>query len=119
MNRDAKVATLPATFRPAFWSEADNRLATVREIRRRVDELKSDTGAASAQKRTLCERAVFLALQLETQERQAVEEGKFDLGVYTQGVNALVGVLKSLGLEKVAKPVDGTLASYVKERRSA
>lgn len=116
MKKSQSLATtLPERFTPQFWQEADQRLAIVREIRRRVTALKADSGADSAQKQTLCERAVFLALQLETQEREAVENGRIDLGSYTQGCNALLGLLRALGLQKHAKPVNGDLKTYLTE----
>jgi len=48
-------------------------------------------------------------------ELVAAEQGKFNAGVYTQMVNSLVGLLKSLGLEKKAKKVVN-LQSYVKQK---
>jgi len=110
--RDRKTQTLPARFVPQFWGDADGRIAIIREIRRRVDLLKADTASDSYQKDILCERAIFIACQLETQERAAIEKGRFDAGRYTQMVNALVGLLRSLGLERKAKKVDD-LRSYV------
>ena len=106
------TVTLPERFVPRFWDECDGRIALVREIRRRVDLLKTDTASDSYQKDILCERAIFIACQLETQERAAIERGKFDAGRYTQMANTLVGLLRSLGLERRAKKLDD-LQSYV------
>jgi hypothetical protein len=118
MRNGKRVVTIPERFVPQFWSEADGRCALVKEIRRRVEVLRQDTGADSAQKRTLCERAVFIALQLETMEREAVDNGKLDLGVYTQGTNALLGLLRALGLERRVKSAHD-LKSYLGERSGA
>jgi hypothetical protein len=115
MMSEKKVITLRNRFVPAFWSEADGRSTIVREIRRRVDVLVADCGADSEQKRCLCQRAVFIALQLETMERTATEKGRLDLGVYTQASNALLGLLKALGLDRKAKGVHD-LKSYVNGR---
>jgi hypothetical protein len=90
---------------PKFWEEQDGRYAVAREIRSRVQRLREDAGADSFQKDVLCQRAVFIALQLESMEIAAVESGKFDPGSYTQMVNCLVGLLRSLGLERKAKTI--------------
>ena len=105
MKPDKKPIVLRGNFVPQFWNEADGRSAIVKEIRRRVEVLKTDTGADSAQKQMLCERAVFIALQLETMECAATDNGKIDLGVYTQATNALLGLLKALGLNRSLPPV--------------
>lgn len=109
---NTKSNTLPRRFTPRFWSEVDGRLGVYKEIQGRYVELVEDTGSKSAQKLILCQRAVFIAIQLETMEVEAATNGKFDFGVYTQGVNALSGLLSKLGLEKQAKDVQ-TVASYV------
>lgn len=110
-KKDAGAA-LPATFKPRFWNEADGRYGVVRVIRSKYEELKADTAADCFQKDMLCQRAVFIAVQLETMETNAIEGGEFELAKYTQCVNALVGLLKALGLKKqVSDVVD--LKSYV------
>jgi hypothetical protein len=110
-----KPVTVPARFSPRFWAEADQRCAIVKEIQRRYAELREDTGTESVQKDILCQRATFIAIQLETMECEAMEHGRLDVGVYTQGVNALLGLLKALGLEKkLKKTLD--LAAYTRQR---
>lgn len=99
-----------------FWEHADGRCAIVREIRRRYLELKEDCGADSIAKDLLVQRAVFVALQLETTERTAAEGGSFDSGKYGQLVNTLVGLLRSLGLERHIKKV-ANLADYVESKK--
>jgi hypothetical protein len=113
---DRKV-TLPQRFEPQFWSGCDGRLAIVREIRRRYAALKQDAGIDSVQKDLLCQRCVFLTVQLETMELVAAQDGKFNAGVYTQMVNALVGLLKCLGLERRAKSIE-SLQSYVTSKKA-
>jgi hypothetical protein len=68
----------------------------------------------------LVSRAVFIAVLHETQERAAMEttprdKSAFDLGVYTQGVNCLMGLLRCLGLEKRVKAAGG-LKHYMQEQ---
>src|SRR5690606_36982738 len=101
-------------FVPMFWEQADGRTTAVREIQRRIDVLQADCGADSIQKKMLCQQAVFLHLQLETQQRVALETGKFDASVFTQMSNALLGLLKSLGLDRKTKKVED-LATVLRE----
>ncbi len=114
----AKRSDLPTTFTPKFWELVDGRNAIAKEIRRRFQTLREDTGADSYQKELLCQRAIFLAIQLETMEVETIENGKLDFGVYTQGLNALSGLLSKLGLERMSKEVVPNLRTYVQERRA-
>jgi hypothetical protein len=98
-------AAIPTQFVPEFWTDQDNRQHVARTIRQMVARLRQDVGADSYQKDLLIQRAVFLSLQLETAEIEAVRSGAFDPGVYTQQINSLLGILKALGLEKKAKKV--------------
>lgn len=110
-----KKPKLPIEFEPHLLRDADNRFGIIKEIKRRYRLLVEDAGADSFQKEILCERAVFLAVRLESIERIAAETGEFEPGVYAAMTNTLMGLLKALGLEKqFKKAVD--LKSYVKDR---
>jgi len=118
-KQDRKKPALPSRFEPQFWAEADGRLAVTQEIKRRIKRLKEDSGADSYQKNLLCEKAVFLAIVLETMERNAAEgTEELDFGRYTQGLNALVGLLRTLGLERRIKEVVN-LSDYKKQKAKA
>lgn len=106
------------TFTPRFWTQADRRLAAVREIRARIELLKAHAGADSYQKQMMCERAVFLALQLETAEREALETGQLHMGRYVQGINGLTGCLRLLGLNKHADAADKLQLHLAKRKRA-
>lgn len=110
-ERKAEVS-IPDRFVPQFWDGIDGRCSIVKEIRTRYDAMKTDAGADSCQKDLLVQRAVFISVQLETMECMAAENGKFDPGVYTQMTNTLMGILKTLGLEKRIKEVTN-LRAYV------
>lgn len=100
------TVTVPTRFVPRFWEDADNRCAVVKGIRRRYQSLRDDAGGdASIQRDLLVQRACFLSVVLETQEVKVAEGGDIDLGSYTQMVNSLQGLLKTLGLERRAKEV--------------
>lgn len=115
-TKNSNGHTLPNRFEPRFWESADGRCGVIKELRRRYDELLADAGADSIQKRILCQRAIFLTVQIETMEITAAEQGDFDAGVYTQAVNALSGLLSKLGLHKRAAETP-TLDAYVGGRQ--
>jgi hypothetical protein len=114
-RRAAKAGgTLPTRFTPRFLEDADKRIAVIRGLHQRIDRLKKECNADSYQKELLVERAVFIASQLETNEVMALEgEKPLDVGSHIQATNCLIGLLKSLGLERKAKRVT-SLKEYVK-----
>ena len=117
MPRPTKRPDVPATFQPQFIDRLDHRNAMVRALEARKKQLMSDTGADSYQKRLLVERAIFLSIILETSEATALETGEFDVGKYVQGCNALLGLLKHLGLERHQRQAELSLAEYTAKAR--
>lgn len=100
------MANIPETYHPNWLDQLDGRTATAQEMRRRYELLTNDLGGAdrlSYQQRSLCTRALWLEAWLEIQERQLAEGQDFDAGKWTQGSNALLGLFRALGFEKVAK----------------
>lgn len=112
---NTKPSTLPVRFQPRFLDDTDGRCSAIRELRERLEKLKTDAAIDSYQKLLLAERAVFLTCKLETQESEAVKTGQFDGGAYVQGLNCLLGLLKSLGLNKRTKQVTN-LRDYVQKK---
>jgi hypothetical protein len=112
-----KAVTIPSRFVPKFWADSDSRIAMVKKIRRRCAQIREDAGGhVSVQRDLLCQRIAFLSLVLETQEVRAVEDGLIDLGVYTQATNSLLGLLKTVGLDRHVKSV-ADLKTYLDERK--
>ena len=107
-----KDVAIPKTFTPRFWTDIDGRYGIAKEIRHRYETLREDTGSDSYQRELLCQRAVFMSVQLETMECEAAEGGRYDVGVYTQMTNALLGLLRTLGLDRKMKDT-GDLQSYL------
>ena len=101
---------LPVTYVPKLWEQADLRMASVRTIRSRYKEFVSDSNAVSVMKKSLCDRAAFLSVFIETLEVIAVETGELESGPYVQAVNAYLGLLKTLGLDKATTEI--TLKEY-------
>ena len=119
-DRRQEVIIPKEPFKLKFWDEQDGRSIAVREIRRRVEELERDCGAESYQQRSLCQRAIFIELELETMEINAHRESReIDRGIYTQAVNCLQGIYSKLGLKRQtpkAMNVKAVVAKYSKER---
>ena len=113
-----KRATLPATFTPRLFEHADGRMSVVKELKRRVEELMEDTGADSLQKRILCKRVVFIAVQLETMEITAAEGEVINAAVYGQLTNTMLGCLRALGLEKQMSKEITDLETYLNGKRT-
>jgi hypothetical protein len=111
---------LPAKFDQFFpWSEIDRRSVIARAFASDLNELWASLGGVehlSPQRRWLTERVVWLrrrALQFEAAvmaQAAAIEAGTeppplpMDHGSYSNCVNVLLGLLKTLGLERAAKP---------------
>lgn len=117
MPRPPKRSQIDTTFKPKFWDELDGRTGIAQNIRERYELLKADAGVESAQRDILCQRAVFMCVCLETMECEALATGKFDAGVHTQMSNALLGLLKALGLDRHVKQAGG-LSDYIRERQA-
>lgn len=113
----SKRKQIDTTFKPMFWDELDGRTGIAQTIRTRYETLKTDAGADSVQRDILCQRAVFMCVCLETMECEALATGKFDGGVHTQMTNALLGLLKALGLDRHVKKA-GELKDYLRDRQA-
>ena len=110
---------LSKQFTPRLLDDADNRLAIVRSIKKKVELLMHDAGGnESTQRAMLIKHAVFLHVLLETQETELAETGKLDLGSFVQAINSLVGLLRMLGLEKRLKAANGDLSTYLARREA-
>lgn len=109
-----KQTAIPATFVPRFWDAIDGRTRIRKRLVKRIKQFERDASVVTAQQELLCQRAAFLAVQLETQEIEATETGKFDPGVYTQMTNTLFGILRALGLAP-KKQKNRDLQAYVQE----
>lgn len=110
--------TLPAEFRPRFLDTLDGRTQTAKVLRQRLAEIQDDLGgegALSYAKRSLARRAVWLEAWLETQEANAAEGGEINIGQQVQAVNSLIGLLKTLGLERKARDIP-SLRDYMEAR---
>ena len=107
-----KELRISNTFVPSFWEQVDGRLASVKRIKRRLEALRKDAKVDSVQKEMLCQRAVFLALQIETVEQKAAQGEVVNSGQYCQSCNALLGLLRHLGLNSASSAKRISLKEY-------
>lgn len=71
----------------------------------------------SYQKRSLAKRAIFIEAVIEQEEAKLARGEEVDQGRLTQAINSLLGLLKTLGLERVVKDIN--LADYLASRKPA
>jgi len=114
-----KCLSLSGRFDAHLFEDADGRLAIVRVIKRRLAALQRDANAVSVQQQLLCQRAVFIALRCESQERDVAEGKPIDEGKYTQQVNCLLGLLRALGLAPKHRDKKLSLKQYLDEKKEA
>jgi hypothetical protein len=110
-----RLPALPEKHKPGWLDGLDRRQRYARALIARRDQLVEDLGGMdrmSYQQRTMAERTIFLeALVKEMEERHARGE-PIDLNSYTHACNTMTGLLKALGLQRAAKPVE-TLHAYM------
>lgn len=115
-----KQAEIPAKYSPDWIERLDGRTAIARVINDRRQALEADLGgraALSYQQQSLIKRAVFMEAVIEQQEAALARGEEVDQGKLTQAVNSLIGLLKTLGLKRVAREI--TMGDYLKRRQEA
>jgi hypothetical protein len=101
----------------ADWIEKlDGRTTLARAVNSRLQQLVTDCGGdRSYMIFSLCKRTVWMEALVEKQEAAAARGEEIDTGRYTQSVNALQGLLRTLGLERRAKPAED-LHEYMRRK---
>ncbi|WP_322407433.1 hypothetical protein U0358_06490 [Idiomarina sp. PL1-037] len=108
---------VPDNYSPNWLQSIDQRTSVAQSLKRRYGELAADLGGESTlsyQQRALIDRALFLEFHLQQEEVKLASGAEFDSGRWVQSCNALLGIFKTLGLQRQAREV--TLASYVKAK---
>lgn len=123
MTRGVSVklpTALPARYQRLFAWDLDRRCKAVRDVAADLVELWQDLGGVenlSAQKRWLCERVVYLRRRCVAYESAVLFNAErspdqpemplpMEAGSYSNHANVLQGYLKTLGLERQAKPTE-------------
>src|SRR5262245_57244960 len=116
---NGKPQDVPAAYVPGFIGKLDQRTELARLLRARFDSLATDLGGAeslSGIKASLLERLVFLEAALSRMEAEIAQapDAKAAAEItarWVQATNALLGIAKTLGIERQAREVD--LKTYV------
>lgn len=109
---------LPEEFTPKFLDQLDGRTVVARTLRARLGEIMGDLGGEdqlSYAQRSLARRAVWLESWIETQEAEAADGKQVDIGRQVQALNSLVGLWRTLGLERRQKNAP-SLREYIKAK---
>ena len=115
-----KQQATPSKYTEGWLEALDGRTSISKAVTQRYEALAADLGGVeqlSYQRRSLCKRAIWLEAVIEQQEAALARGEEVDQGKLTQAVNSLMGVLKTLGLDRAARDVPD-LADFLKRRAS-
>jgi hypothetical protein len=108
MGKSTKPSSVPAKYKPGFIRRLDKRTRVARVMEGMLSQLQDALGGdLSYQERSLCERIVHLEALIRTDEAKLREGKDVDQGSYRQNINALVGLYRTVGTKRRAKPVKG------------
>ncbi len=109
-GKPGQQGTLPTTpperFEPGFIASTDMRFALPKLLRERLRTLCTDLGgeaALSYQERSLAERLIHLEWQVGEWEARARDGKPIDHARYLHAINALNGLVRSLGMKRRAR----------------
>jgi len=120
-NGATKLMKLPKKYKVGFLQKMDGRTEACKMLRSSFNEIISDLGGVdnlSHIQICLCERFTFLEFVLRRLEYRIANEPKQSsklLARWVQSLNSLVGLGKSIGLERRAKKVP-SLEKYISKR---
>jgi hypothetical protein len=101
----------------AVLDGVDGRTAPMRRYRDVLAELITDSGGdPSGAQQAIARRAATLIVVCEQAERELLAGGVLDLAEFTTACNSLRRLLSDLGLERRARDITPSLASYIATR---
>jgi len=115
----ARNGELPSKFTEGWIDQLDGRTRLAQAVNERLGILVSDLGGIdqlSYQQQSLCKRAIWMEAIIEQQESALSRGEDIEQGRLTQAVNTLIGLLKTLGLERQSKDV--TLGDIIKQSKA-
>lgn len=116
----SKSQNIPNRFSENFLEKLDYRTSLAQTIRGRLAELANDLGGMdtlSYQERSLCKRIIWLEATIEIQEAALSRGEDIEHGKLSQSVNTLIGLLKTIGLERRSKEL--SLSDFIKAKQTA
>ncbi len=101
--KNRALVTIPGCWQPDFVERLDRRFKIAHAVRDRIAAIESDIGGRdtlSYARRCLVRRLVWLEAVVETFEQRLAAGQTVDMGQYTQALNTLLGLLRSVGWER-------------------
>ena len=115
-----KQQDIPEQSSSDWLEKLDGRTNLAKAVNDRYRALATDLGGTdrlSYQRRSLAKRAIWMEAVIEQQEAALSRGEDVDQAKLTQAVNSLIGLMKTLGLDRVAADVP-SLHEYLKARES-
>ena len=109
-QQTTKATDLPSRYDERFIVQLDGRFRLAREVRDRLAAVYADLGGEdrlSYLQRSLVKRYVWLELHHEADEARIAKGEVVDVGKHTQRLNSLIGLARTLGIERRAHRVQG------------
>ena len=99
---------IPNSYRDDWIDRLDGRTNLARAVKDRLGALEGDLGGRdgmSYQQRSLAKRAVWQEVLIEQRESALARGEAVDVGPLIQATNSLVGLFKTLGLDRKQRDV--------------
>lgn len=109
---------IPQRFTHDWLDKLDGRTNVAKSLQQRHTALLSDLGgehSLSYQRLSLTKRAIHMEALIEQQEQSLASGEDVDTGKLTQSINSLIGLYKTLGLDRVA--VDVSLNAVIERSK--
>ncbi|WP_194755712.1 hypothetical protein [Aliidiomarina indica] len=116
----SKTQQIPPKYSHDWLEKLDGRTAIAKALQQRHGELVNDLGgqpALSYQRLSLTRRAIHMEAVIEQQEQALARGEDVDTGKLTQSINSLIGLYKTLGLDRVAR--DASLSAIIQQSKAA
>ena len=120
-QKGTKPTVVSGQFTPGFLADLDGRSVVARWLKSNLDTLMTDLGGAdtlSYQQRSLCERVIHLEALIRNTETRLAQGEDVTPSSYGQLLNSLVGLYRTLGIERrTTEVVD--LRHYLESREAS
>ena len=116
----SKLQDVPPKFTHDWLDKLDGRTNMAKSLQQRHSALMADLGGQSAlsyQRLSLTKRAIHMEALIEQQESSLARGEDVDTGKLTQSINSLIGLYKTLGLDRVARDV--SLTAVIERSKAA